>query len=315
MVLRHYFPGVGLALLIAAMSSALSRVNASFDSLVVSIIAGMFIGNLFTRSDSVRTGIEGAISVMLPAGIALYGTQVAVGQMSSTFLFLILLVFLALFGLTMLLSRVFNINKTTAILLSSGLSVCGATAIAVISPLIGARREETSVSIISVMMLGLTGMIFYPIINNLFSLTRGEFNFLAGTTLPMLGQVKVAAGSVCPECLDQAVKIKLIRISFLFFLVTAAVFLSDKEKKRANIPWFVVVFLAGAVVVNTTGILSPFLGQLKDLSGFCLSAGLAAIGYCVDFDAVIDKGVTPLGVLFLAWGVVILLMYFMRNIV
>lgn len=314
MSLKQYFPGVSLVLLIAVFSTVMSKVNASFDSLVISILVGMFIGNLFTRHDSLRSGIEGVISVLLPAGIALYGTQVGFSQMDGSLILLILLVFLALFGLTLLLARVFNINRKTAVLLASGLSVCGATAVAVISPLIGARREDTSVSIISLVMLGLTGMIFYPIISDLFSLTRGEFNFLAGTTLPMLGQVKVAAASACPECVDEAVKIKLIRISFLLFLVTAAIFLSGKEEKKVRVPWFILVFLAGAVVVNTTGVLDPFLGQLKTLSGFCLSAGLAAIGYCVDFDAVIDEGITPLGVLFLAWGVVILMMYFIRNI-
>jgi uncharacterized integral membrane protein (TIGR00698 family) len=215
----------------------------------------------------------------------------------------------------MLLARVFNINQKAALLLASGLSVCGATAIAVISPLIGARRQDTSVSIISLMMIGLTGLIFYPIINDLFALTRGEFNFLAGTTLPMLGQVKVAAATVCPECMAEAMKIKFIRISFLFFLIPAAIFLSGKERGKTSVPWFILVFLGGALVVNTTGILSPFLDKLNSVSGFCLSAGLAAIGYCVDFDAVIDEGLTPLGVLFLAWGVVILLMYFIRNII
>jgi len=314
MSLSRYFPGVGLVLLIALFSSALSRVNASFDALVVSIIAGILIGNLFTRHDSLRSGIEGVISVLLPAGIALYGTQVSLSHMHGSLILFIFLVFLALFGLTLLLARVFNINRKTAILLASGLSVCGATAVAVISPLIGARREDTSISIISLMMLGLTGMIFYPIVNDIFLLSRGEFNFLAGTTLPMMGQVKVAAASVCPECVDEALKIKFIRISFLLFLVTAAIFLSDKEKKKIRVPWFIIVFLGGAIIVNTTGIFNSFLDPLKTLSGFCLSAGLAAIGYYVDFDAVIDEGITPLGVLFLAWGVVILMMYFIRNI-
>lgn len=314
MSLARYFPGISLALLIAVFSTLMSLVNAAFDSLVLSIIVGMFVGNLFTRHDSFRSGIEGVISILLPAGIAMYGTQVGLSRMHGSLILLILLVFLALFGLTLLMARVFNINRKTAILLASGLSVCGAAAVAVISPLIGARREDTSVSIIALVMLGLTGMIFYPIVNDMFSLTREEFNFFAGTTLPMMGQVKVAAASACPECLDEALKIKLIRISFLLFLVTAAVFLSGKEEKKIRVPWFIVVFLAAAVVVNTTGILDSFLGQLKTLSGFCLSAGLAAIGYCVDFDAVIDEGVTPLAVLFLAWGVVIFMMYFIRNI-
>ncbi|MBA4372898.1 MAG: hypothetical protein C0402_08535 [Thermodesulfovibrio sp.] len=314
MNLKPYVPGTALVLLIAFFSFILSKFNPSFDAQVVSIIIGMFVGNYFARQHSFLRGVEGGITVLLPAGIALHGTQVVVTGMSGSYILFILLVCLAFFGLTLLLSRVFNLERKTAILLASGLSTCGAAAVAIISPIIGARREDTSVSIVSLMMIGFTGMIFYPIINDLFSLSRGEFNFLAGATLPMLGQVKVAAASVCPECLDEAVKINFIRLSFFLFPVTAAIFLADKEKKQMRVPWFIIIFFAGALVVNTTGIFNIFLAPLKTLSGFFLSAGLASIGYCVDFEAVIDEGITPLGVLFLVLGVVLLLMYFIRNI-
>jgi len=314
MDIKRYLPGVVTVLLIAFFSYVLSTVNASFDSLVVSIIIGMFLGNLLARPAGLRDGIEGSLRVFLPAGIALYGAQLVLTRMQGSYIAMIFVVFIGLFGFTLLIARVFNIETRAAVLLASGLSICGASAIAVISPLIGARREDTSIAIISVMMLGLTGMIFYPLLYDFFSLSRNEFNFLCGTTLPMLGQVKVAAGSACPECLGQAVNIKLIRMSFLFFLVTAAIFLSGGEKKGVRVPWFVIVFIVLALLVNTTSLLNRFLGPMKTLSSFFLSSGLAAIGFSVDFDAIVEEGTTPLGVIFFSWGVVILLMYLVRNL-
>ncbi|MHB8880782.1 MAG: YeiH family protein [Thermodesulfovibrionales bacterium] len=314
MKIRTYLPGIVLVLGIAVFSYLLSTINASFDPLVISIIIAMLLGNIISQKHYFQDGIELALKIFLPVGIACYGTQLTVHELQGTQLLSIMAVFIGLFGFTLLIARTFNINLRASVLLASGLSVCGATAIAVMSPLIGARREDTSIAIISVMMLGLTGMIFFPLINELLALTKGEFNFLAGTTLPMLGQVKVAASNVCPDCLSAALRIKLIRMSFLFFLVTAAAFISVTEKKRVSVPWFVIVFVLLAVLSNVTNILTSWTGQLKVLSSFCLAAGLAALGFTVDFDSIIEEGMVPLGAIFFSWGVVMLLMYLVRNL-
>lgn len=314
MKIKDYIPGIVVVLVIAIISYYISTFHASFDALVISIIIGMFSGNLISKRDRFLKGIEGAIKVFLPIGIAMYGTRLVFDELKLSFILTIFLVFSCLFGLTLIVSKVFNINRKTAILLATGLSVCGASAIAVISPLIGARREDTSISIISVMMLGLTGMIAYPILYDLLSMTKEAFAFFAGTTLPMLGQVKVASGSIGPECLSTAVKLKLIRISFLFFLVTIAVFLSGKEEKKVKVPWFIIVFIVLALFANFTKMLLPVLGYFKIASSFFLSATLAAIGFSVDFDSVIEKGITPLAAIFLSWGVVIFSIYIIMGL-
>lgn len=314
MKIKDYIPGFAVVLVIAVLSYYISTLHASFDALVVSIIIGIFLGNMISIRDYFGKGVDAAIKVFLPAGIALYGTQLVFNELNPVLLLTIFLVFSSLFGLTLLVSNLFSINKKIAILLASGLAICGASAIAIISPLIGARREDTSISLISVMMLGLTGMIFYPILSDMFSLTSSEFNFLAGTTLPMLGQVKVAAFNNCPECVKGAIEIKLIRISFLFFLVTIAVFLSGKEEKKVRVPWFIILFIVLAFLVNLIEALAPAVRYFKIASGFLLSAGLAAIGFSVDFDSIIDEGIAPLVTIFISWGVTVMMIYLVRNV-
>ncbi|MEW6109786.1 MAG: putative sulfate exporter family transporter [Nitrospirota bacterium] len=314
MKLKESIPGIIVVLVIAVFSYFISTLHASFDALVISIIIGMFIGNVLSEKNHFVSGIETGIKIFLPAGIALYGTQLFFNELRFSSILTIFLVFSCMFSLTLIISKIFNLNRKISILLASGLSICGASAIAVISPLIGAKREDTSISIISVMMLGLIGMIFYPFLYDILSLTKNEFAFLTGTTLPMLGQVKVAAGSICPACLSTAVKIKLIRISFLIFLVTIAVFLSGKEEKKVKVPWFIIVFLVFAVIVNTTRIFEPFLEHLKNASSFFLSAALAAIGFSVDLDSMVEQGITPVAVIFLSWGVIILSTYLILSL-
>jgi uncharacterized integral membrane protein (TIGR00698 family) len=310
---KEYMPGLGIVLAIAFFSYCLSVLHASFDALVISIIIGMFYGNLTGRKAWYEKGVEAGIGLFLPLGIAFYGSQLLVKGMHMGTFFIVFLVFSSLFGLSLLSSRIFGIEKKTAILLASGLAVCGATAIAIISPLINAKREDTSIAIISLVMLGLTGMTFYPMIHDFLSLTAGEFGFLAGTTLPMLGQVKVAAGSVSPECVMRAVEVKLVRVSFLFFLVSTAVILSGTKGAKIRVPWFVIVFVIFAVIVNVTEILAPVAGYLGFASSFFLSAALAAIGFSVDFEAIMEKGIAPLAAIFSSWGMTILILYLART--
>jgi uncharacterized integral membrane protein (TIGR00698 family) len=314
MKIKDYIPGLSIVLIIAFISYYISTIHASFDALVISIIIGMLLGNVIVKRQYLEKGIELSIRIFLPIGIAMYGSQLVFSDLKLHFVLIIFIVFSGLFGLTFFVSKVFGLNKKLSILLASGLSICGASAIAVISPLIDSKREDTSISIISVMMLGLTGMIFYPILNDFLSLSTDEFSFLAGTTLPMLGQVKVVAGNVGQECLAMALKIKLIRISFLLFLVTIAIFLSGKEKRRVKIPWFIVVFILFSVMVNLTGVFLPVTAYFKGLSTFFLSACLAAIGFSVDFNSIIEKGITPLAVIFASWGVIILIMFILMSL-
>jgi uncharacterized integral membrane protein (TIGR00698 family) len=311
---REHIPGLAIVFAIAFFSYYLSTIHASFDPLVISIIIGMFAGNLAGKRGRYQKGVETAVSVFLPLGIAFYGSQLSVKGLNPGTFPSVFLVFACLFGLTLWVSRIFKIEKNTAILLASGLSVCGAAAIAVISPLVGAKREDTSIAVIAVLMLGLTGMIFYPMLSDMLSLSCREFSFLAGTTLPMLGQVKVAASSVSPECEQLAVGMKLVRISFLFFPVSAAVLLSGKKGKM-RAPWFAVLFIAFALAENLTDLLQPVFLYLRSASDFLLSVGLAAIGLSVDFESIMERGITPLAVIFSSWTMTIIVIYIVRSIV
>lgn len=284
MILKKYIPGILLLSAIAASSLYLSSLHASFDALVISIIIGMAVGNTGSKFGSLACGMDFGTTVLLPVGIALYGMQLTVSTIQPGLVFGIVMVFSALFVGTLLLSRVFSLGSNISLLLASGLSICGASAIAIIAPLINARREDTSISILSVMMLGLLGMIFYPLLYDYFPLSREEFNFFAGTTLPMIGQVKVAAAAVCPECVDSALQIKLIRVSFLLFVVPFVVFRARGAGSNITIPWFAVIFLALAILANTLPGLRQWQEMSKMVSTFCVSAGLGAIGFSVDVD-------------------------------
>jgi len=305
--------GMIVALAIAVVSLVLSNLHSSFDPLVVSMILGMLVANFFDEKEFLKGGVDQSLKYFLPVGIALYGAQLSVKMVNVYFFPGVLAVFLSLFFLVYIVSRILGIENRTGILLATGFSVCGASAIAIVSPLIRAKNEETSISLIVVMLFGLTGVVFYPVLMNILDLSLEEFAFFTGTTLPMLGQVKITAASFGQECLDLAVKFKLLRISMLFFIVTIAIVLNRESAKKWYVPWYIIVFIVLAVFVNIYD-LSSITVMIRPVSSFALSVALASIGLSVDFNSITELGPRPLFAIGISWVIIFLLIYMVMGI-
>lgn len=312
---RGVLPGLGLTITIAIISYMMSSLHPAFDPLVISIIFGLLVGNMFDDRSSLQKGINFVLKVFLPLGIGLYGLQLRVAHLETTYWVPVLAVFLLTFAVTYFMSRGFGISRALSFLLGSGLSICGASAIAVVAPLIYAEREDTSVSVLSVMTVGLTGMIFYRFMPEFMGISMERYAFLSGTTLPMFGQVKVAAQALGTVSLDLASNYKLLRISALLPVALVAVLLAGKATRRFYVPWFMVAFVALALAANLWEPVSA-LGEITaPVSGFCLSAALAAIGLSLDFDSITERGLSPLFACFLSWGIVVMSVYLFFSVV
>ncbi len=307
------FTGLFFSISIAIIATSLSYIHPTFEALVISIILGMLFSNILEDRNILNEGVEVTIKFFLPVGIALYGLQLHVGRPDLKLVFPVVITYISIFASVYMVTQFFNIKKKTSILLATGMSTCGASAIAIVSPLINAESEETSISLLTIMVYGLMAMILYPVIGDLIGLNPMEFAFLTGTSLPMLGQVKVAASTCGNDCVNMAVKYKLIRISFLAFVITLSVLLSRERGKGFFIPWFVVAFLLLAVSVNIFN-----LEKLTRISGpvsrFTLSTALAAIGMKVDFDSVSEAGGKPVIATFLALILILIAMYITYSI-
>lgn len=327
--------GAILSILIAVIAFTLSRLDPAFDSLVISIVLGMLLSNVLARRDVLQKGIEVMLRFSLPAGIALYGTQLTLGaDVSYRTLLSVIAVFVFSFAITFFIARLFRLSEKLSVLLASGLAVCGASAIAVISPLIGAKKEETSISLIVIMVVGLLSIIFYPLIWDWAGLTVRESAFLSGTTIPMLGQVKITARTFGTEALALAVKFKLVRIFMLLFLAIGLLMFSrrwglsgagDTQNAQGgecvrkagffnkipglHVPWFMFAFIIFALLVNSVDAAASIAYIFRPVSTFLLSAALASVGLSVDFDSITSEGARPLLVAVSSWAVVTLLIY------
>ena len=307
-------PGITVTLTVAVVSYLGSLVHASFDPLVIAIIFGMMVANLLGQRTESDAGAQAMVRFSLPMGIALYGLQLHVTGIDTRYGVLLAAAVVVSFGVTYFLSRAFGVGRRMSFLLASGMSICGASAIAVIAPLVGARREDLSASILAVMVVGLSAMVLYRILPDFIATGVEGFAFLCGATLPMFGQVKVAASSMGAESLAIASNVKVLRISALTVLAVGALFAAHRfraepaeglpalaVRPKVSVPWFMVVFLTLAALANVperaVGLHEALDGLrllTAPLGKFLMTVALAGIGMSIDFDAVSARGATPL---------------------
>ncbi len=285
------YGGLSIVFIVAGSAYGLSLLSPVFDPLVIAIIIGILVSNLLEGREWLIKGTSTAIRIFLPIGIATYGFQLkAKIGLDYRDALMVMMVFAMIFFLTFLLSRLLKIKLTATILLATGSSVCGASAIAVASSAIHAEEQDTSSSVLSIMTAGLLLMVFYLMLPEFIRLGQEKLSFLFGSTLPMLGLVKVISSNLDTEYYQRALAIKYFRIFTLFFMVPVAMALAKIEGKKIRIPvfmWFFFVFVVMANIINVPETIDITLSRF---SGLCLTITLSAIGLQTSLDSVSNLG-------------------------
>ncbi len=302
--LNELMPGVALTVLVALVSFMVSFLHSSFDSLTISIILGVVVSSMVGDRKALEAGIEASLRFFLPLGIMLYGSNLVLRAHDLNVVSAAIVVMAFFFIVTYFVCKSFGLSRTLSALMGTGMSVCGASAIVVISPFLGAKKEDTSVAVLSVITVGLTGMLFYRFVPDVLHVSSEKFALITGLTLPMVGQVKVAASVMGADAVAAAMNYKLVRIAALL-VFTAAAFIARRIRgdRGGVFPWFLLGFYAMAAFVNFTSAGARMRMVLEPASGFMLAAALAAVGLSVDVESVVEKGPAPVLAVFLSAGI------------
>ena len=309
-VLSSIIPGLCACFSIALLSLLVSSLHPAFDALLISLILGIIISNLLGERELLRPGVEASTRFILPLGIGLYGSQMSLTGQSISLWPWVLASSAVMFAITFLTAKAFGISGKIPLLMSAGMSICGAGAIAVVSGIAAPRKEETSISILAVMTIGLMGMLFLGFNPQGLGLTTGKFAFVSGATLPSLGLVKVAASAAGEDSCRLAMAVKYQRMSLLGLLAMALMLRNGGLRK---IPWFFVMFIVLALAANFWLPGAFVRDTLSQAGNFMLAAALAGVGLSVDFDAITEKGPKPVISALLSLVIVVLIIYLALN--
>ena len=109
------------------------------------------------------------------------------------------------------LGKKWYLNNKASILIAVGTAICGGSAIAAVSTVIGATEAEIAVSIGTVFLLNAVALYIFPVVGHLLHLSQENFGLWAGIAIHDISSVVGAGMSYGPQALITATAVKLSR--------------------------------------------------------------------------------------------------------
>ncbi len=311
-------PGFLIAILIAFVAQFIENILPIhlIGGSVIALFIGMILNN-FWKPDYLNVGLKFTSKKILKFAIILLGaslsiqTILTVGRMSLTVMCFTLL---TCFGGGYFIGKALGLNWKLSNLISAGTGICGGSAIAALAPAIDAEDTDIAYALSATFLFDMVMIILFPIMGTLLNLNDMAYGLWAGTAVNDTSSV-VAAGYAYSEAAgDFATMVKLTRtlsiIPVVLIFSYINIRLKQKEvlknqssdsidtKNNVNIltliPWFIIGFVALAIV-NSFGVIPTVISSsAKELSKFLMIAALAAIGLNTSFKEMKKSGFTPM---------------------
>lgn len=298
---------VALITLCGILAYAVSTIFPPFDALFLALVFGMFANSLFKEVISTKIA-ERFLVLTLPVGITMYGVNVKLNEQIDSAFIIIAVTSTFILGTTVYIAsrKIFKLNSKLSILISCGTAICGASAIAVITPLLKPKKEEFSASILLITIVGLTGAIVLPYLYHLLSFPVSKYAVLCGATLPQTGLVEIATRPFGDSVVKSALEVKGVRIALI--AIVAFLISVIYTKDHYYVPWYIAAFLI--VSYFSSFILSEsIVGVLKPLSTLAFSITLASVGFSVNVRNIQNMKFDPLFAAYLGWSIAFLMIF------
>jgi len=152
--------------------------------------------------------------------------------------------FAMFFGMT--LGRMFNVQRRSAFLISTGTAICGGSAIAAVGPICHASDDEMAVSLGTVFVLNSVALLTFPFIGAALKLSQTQFGLWAALAIHDTSSVVGAAAKYGAQALAVGTTVKLARALWIVPLSVATA-LVKHSKAKIQWPWFIGFFCLAAV--------------------------------------------------------------------
>ncbi|KRE40279.1 YeiH family protein [Knoellia sp. Soil729] len=305
-------PGLGLALGAAAVALLVQWVAPPVSPLLVAIVLGVALTNLWSIPDTFAPGMKVAAKRLLRLGIVALGLQLALGDILALGLGMIIVVLLIVglgIGGTFVMGKALGVPPMQRLLIACGFSICGAAAVAAVDGAVEAEEEDVASAIGLVVVFGTLMIGLVPAILSLMDLTHHQEGLIAGGSIHEVAQVVAAGGILGGGALATAVVVKLARVLMLAPVITVIGLLRRRGDAPVGdsgpplIPLFVAGFLVAALARTLLPLGPTILAGGKVLETILLSAAMFALGCGVRVSVLKKVGGRPvvLGALSTVW--------------
>jgi uncharacterized integral membrane protein (TIGR00698 family) len=272
-VTERHVPGGNAAsyVALATLAAILVSVASPAAGLVAGILFTLVLGNpLSAWSPAVTKWLLQACVVLLGFGMDLPAV-LRLGLDGSVFA-------AATIGVTLAagwwLGRRLRLAPRVSLLVSAGTAICGGSAIAAVSSVIGATEAEIAVSMGIIFLLNAVALYAFPLAGHLLHLSQGQFGLWAGVAIHDISSVVGAGLSYGPAALQTAVAVKLSRSLWIVPLTLAIAYKFGSRPAGVRrpggawrtAPWFIGAFLIASLVSSSVPAVASLAPEISGVA-------------------------------------------------
>ena len=312
---RLAVPGLALALAGAAAGFLVHGLVPGVPVVLVALALGLVLANTKGVPANAGPGLALASGVLLRIGIVLLGFELVLQDMltlGARGLVVVVAVVIATFFGTHWAGRRLGVSHGQSLLVATGFSICGVSAIAAARGVSDVDEEEVTYAIALVTLCGSLAIVLLPALNRILGLDDHDFGVWVGASVHDVAQVVATSSAVGGVAVATAVVVKLTRVLLLVPLVA---WISWREGRGTGsprlrlVPPFVLAFVAAAALRSADLVPSALLPALADAKTALLAVALFAVGARVELRRLFAVGGRPLALGLSSWVIVAAVAY------
>jgi uncharacterized integral membrane protein (TIGR00698 family) len=320
--MRRAAPGLALAGAGVAVSLSAHWAFAALPPLVFCVALGILVANVAHVPAVAAPGLRVAAGPVLKLGVVLLGLDLVFPDILAlglkALLVVVAVVAITFFG-TRWAGRRLGISDDLSLLVATGFSICGVSAIAAANGVIDADEDEVAFSVALVTLCGTLAIVVLPPLRHPLGLDNEQFGAWVGASVHDVAQVVATSSTAGSVALATAIVVKLTRVMMLAPLVAGLAV----ERRRANrknaevvdaprpplVPPFIVAFV-GMVALASLGVIPvSTIHRIDDLRTVLLGLALFALGTRVNVGRLRQIGHRPLALGLASWALIALVAY------
>jgi uncharacterized integral membrane protein (TIGR00698 family) len=251
----------------------------TFISPIISIVLGIFFASLYkVKANTISKKLS---SYPLQIGIVLIGLTISSDSLlpivKDYFIWISFFVIFSFFT-SYLLGRLMGLDNKLNLLLSSGLSICGATAIAITAPLIKAKPNTLLIALAIIFILNTVAIILFPLLGTYLNMNNDEFGIFSALAINDTGSVIGSALQFSDNSVEVATSLKILRTLWLIPLIVLLNSKFNTSNVKNSFPVFIIFFIIAVIFSNLMNLSYEVIEYLKVISKIFISYGIFSIG-------------------------------------